>query len=281
MRRLAASALRRVLDVADERRRLDERTAPATKIALRSLFLDYRQLVEGGARLPSVWETGFRVFSQFDEDGVILFLLAVAGPGPRKFVELGAGDGVFASNCANLAVNLGFHGLFAEAREGQVEVGRRFYARHPDTKDEPPVFASAFLTRENVNDIVRSAGLEGEIDLLSIDVDGNDYWLWEALDCVSPRFVVIETHPKLGLHEDYVMPYEPRFDVASMAPGTRVGASPTAMTRLAERLGYRLVGANVYGFNVFYARSDVAQQLPTIQVRDLMRYGAYGRPPTN
>jgi len=129
---------RRILDVADERRRLDERTSPATKAALRSLFVEYRRLAQSGGWLPSVWETGLRVFSQFDEDGVILFLLAVAGDGPRKAVDLGAADGVHASNTANLLFNLGFDGALIDGNEHDVAWGRRFYARHPDTKERPP-----------------------------------------------------------------------------------------------------------------------------------------------
>jgi hypothetical protein len=259
---------RRFLDTADERRRLDDRTSPATKASLRSLFIEYRRLVQSGGWLPSVWDTGLRVFSQFDEDGVILFLLGVAGEGPRKVLDLGAGDGVQASNCANLLLNLGFDGVLIDGDAEQVERGRRFYARHPDTKERPPTLAHAFLSRENVNDVVSRAGLEGEIDLLSIDVDGNDYWFWDALDCVQPRFVLIEAHPELGTAE-YVMPYEPNFVWSEAPPDGRYGASLLAFVRLAERRGYRPVGSNQYGFNLFFAREDVAPTLPAISLDDL------------
>jgi hypothetical protein len=279
-RQLTRELIERVLELADERRRLDERTSPATKIAQRSLFLDYRRLVTSGAGLPSVWETGYRVFSQFDEDGVILFCLAAGGIGTRRFVDIGAGDGVVSSNTANLALNLGFHGLFVDAREVEVERGSRFYATHADTRERPPVFLKEFVTRENVNDIVRDAGFEGEIDLLSIDIDGNDYWIFEALECVRPRLVCIETHTELGL-DDFVAPYDPDFDWRRAPPGARIGASAVATTRLAERLGYRLVGANLYGFNTLYLRSDVVpvDVLPTIGVEELFRHGSYREPP--
>ena len=197
-----------------------------------------------------------------------------AGAGTRRFVDIGAGDGVVASNTANLALNLGFHGLFVDANESLVERGRRFYGRHPDTKVLPPTVAQAFVTRENVNEIVSGSGFEGDIDLLSIDVDGNEYWIWQALECVTPRFVVVEAHTEFGL-EDWVMPYQPEFDGRAAPPGTRMGASPVAMTRLAETLGYRMVGANLYGFNIFYARNDVAEPLPVIELQDLFRHGAY------
>ncbi len=277
-KQLIRAGVERILDLADDRRRLDEKTAPATKIALRSLFQRYRRLAEAGGPLPSVWETGFRVFSQFDEDGVVLFLLGAAGIGTGRFLDVGAGDGVVASNTANLALNLGFHGLMVDARGSEVERGRRFYAAHPDTRERPPVFLQAFVTRANLNGLVAGGGLEGEIDLLSIDVDGNDYWIWQALECVSPRLVVVETHTELGL-EDYVMPYDETFDWRKAPPGTRLGASPVAMTRLAQQLGYRLVGANLYGFNVFYARNDVARGLlPELDVAELFRHGSYRGP---
>ena len=259
---------RRALDVADERRRLDDRTSPATKIALRSRFIDYRRLVDAGGPFPSVWDTGFRVFSQFDEDGVILFLLAVAGVGPRRVLDLGAGDGVHASNCANLLLNLGFDGLLVDGNRESIAWGERFYARHPDTKERPPRLRHAFLTRDSVNDVVADGGLEGEIDFLSIDVDGNDYWLWEALEAVRPRLVVVEAHPELG-RDEYVMPYRPDFVWSNAPEDGRYGASLLALVRLGERLGYRAVGANQYGFNVFFARDDVATALPAITPAEL------------
>lgn len=259
---------RRLLDVADERRRLDDRTSPATKIALRSQFLEYRRLAAEG-RLPQIWDTGFRVFSQFDEDGVILFLLAAAADGPRRVVDLGAGDGRYASNVANLLLNLGFDGLLVDGDAGSIASAERFYAHHPDTRERPPATAHAFLIRENVNDVVSAGGVEGEVDLLSIDVDGNDYWFWEALECVSPRFVVIESHPGLG-REDYVMPYQADFAWTKAPAGDgRFGASLLALVRLGERLGYRPVGSNQYGFNVFFAREDVAPAVPAASLDQL------------
>jgi hypothetical protein len=266
---------RRFLDAADERRRLDDRTSPATKAALRSLFVEYRRLAQSGGWLPSVWDTGLRVFSQFDEDGVILFLLAVGGEGPRKVLDLGAGDGVHASNCANVLLNLGFDGALVDGNADSIAWGRQFYARHPDTKERPPTLTHAFLSRESVNDVVRASGLEGEIDLLSIDVDGNDYWLWDALDCVQPRFVVVEAHPELG-RDDYVMPYEPDFVWSQAPPDGRYGASLLALLRLGEGRGYRAVGSNQYGFNVFFAREDVASALPAISTAELFERAGTG-----
>lgn len=248
------------------------KTSPETKIALRNLYLDYRKSVEREEKLPSVWDTGFRIFSQFDEDGIILFLLGVVGIGPAKFVEVGGGDGVGASNCANLALNLGFDGLFIDGNQDLVKKGVKFYAEHPDTSFYPPQFRHALVTKRNINEILSEAELEGEIDLLSIDIDGNDYWIWEAIECVQPRIVVVETHVEFGLRS-IVVPYKEDF---VWQPGMHphyLGASPVAMTKLADQLGYRLVGANRFGFNVFYLRKDLgSDRMPEIDVSDLFRH---------
>jgi hypothetical protein len=249
-----------------------EKTSPQTKIALRSLYMTYQGSVERGEKLPSVWDTGFRIFSQFDEDGIILFLLGAVGIGPAKFVDIGGGDGVWASNCANLALNLGFDGLFIDGNQDLINKGMKFYADHPDTQFYPPRFRQALITRTNVNEILGEAVIEGEVDLLSIDIDGNDYWIWEAIDCIQPRIVVIETHTEFG-QRSIVVPYKEDF---VWQPGMNphyLGASPVAMTKLADRLGYRLVGANRFGFNAVYLRKDLGMDLiPEVDVADLFRH---------
>jgi hypothetical protein len=265
-RRVAGAVLARL----DERRELAEKTSPALKVGLRTLQTTYRSAAERGEPLPSVWDTGFRVFSEYDEDGVIFFLLSVLGPGSRRFVDIGAGDGIHASNCANLAFNLGFHGLFVDADSDRIDEGRAVYARHRDTRRYPPRFVDAFVKTATVDGLLRDAGFVGDVDVLSIDIDGNDYWIWEAMKSISPRIVMIETHDEYGL-ADVLAPYDEDFVCRRDRPNETVGASPAAMTKLATRLGYRLVGANRLGFNAFYLRNDLAPELvPQIDVADLL-----------
>jgi hypothetical protein len=261
----ATAGLQRRLDLA-------RRTSPSTKAQLRGLYALYRSLAAEPRRLSRYSETGFRVFSQFDEDGIILFILATAGLGRGRFVEIGAGDGIHASNCANLAFNLGFHGLFVESDPVAVERGRSVYGAHDDTRLYPPAFVQLFVTRENILDVLASAGFADDVDVLSIDIDGNDYYVWEALDQVRPRLVVIETHTEHG-NRDVLAPYRSDYDWRKADPSQPVGASPAAMTKLAERLGYRLVGGNRFGFNTFYLRGDLGEGvLPTIGLEELLRH---------
>jgi len=272
VREIARRIVDRVLEVATSQQIIIEKTSPSTKIALKSLYMTYRNKVEKGEKLPSIWELGFRVFSQFDEDGIIVFLLGVIGVGPGKFVDIGGGDGIGASNCANLALNFGFHGLFIDRDIEWIKRGKRFYEKHPDTRLYPPKFEHGTVKRSNVNQIISNAGFQGEIDVLSIDIDGNDYWIWDALECVSPRIVVIETHVEFGMNS-IVVPYDDDYVWERGMHPQYLGASPVAMTKLARRLGYRLVGTNRFGFNAFYIRNDLGKDLiPEIEVSEVFRH---------
>jgi len=197
-RRLTRSVADRAFDYVEAKRELDRRTSPLLKATLRTLWAEYHAAAARGGPLPSVWDTGLRVFSEHDEDGLVLFLLAVVGCDRRWFVDIGSGDGVHASNCANLAFNLGFHGLFVEADEESVARGRAAYDRHPDTRGYAPRFVHAFATAATVDATIREAGFQGDIALLSVDIDGNDYWIWKAIESVAPRVVVEDLRRALG-----------------------------------------------------------------------------------
>ena len=176
----------------------DSSSSPQTKAMCRSLLLHYQQLLKEKTPLPKLADVGFRVYSQCDEDGIILFLFSVAGMTNRVFVEVGAGNGV-ENNCANLAINLGWHGLFMDGDNENAALGTEFYNLHPDTRVFPPQFLLAKVDRDNINDLIRQEGFEGEIDFLSIDIDGMDYWIWQAIECVNPRIVVVEANGKFGM----------------------------------------------------------------------------------
>jgi hypothetical protein len=241
----------------------------STKMGLRQLYFYYQQLIAEKKPLPNIWDVGFRIFSQFDEDGVIHFLLAVAGIGPRKYVDIGCGDGYYGSNTANLSLNLGFHGLGIDGDEQLLKKAHSIFSNHSDTFAYPPKFVKGHVIRENINELISENGFSGEVDVLSIDIDGNDYWVWEAINCISPRIVVIETHVEFGL-ENIVVPYDKDYVHPGKHPQYH-GASPIAMEKLGKKLGYRLVGANRLGFNFIFLRKDLAPDLiPGVKAEDVL-----------
>ncbi len=197
------------------------------------------------------------------------------GPPPavkaiRKCIEIGADDGVN-SNCANWYFHFGFSGLFLDGNPKSIARGEKFYRTHPVPWDFPPKFICSKVTRENINQLVSQAGLKGEISLLSIDIDGNDYWVWDALEVVRPNVVIIETHNEFGM-EDIVVPYDPEYFYPGKHPVYH-GASPVAMVNLARHKGYRLVGANYYGTNFIFVKNGLGETLiPEVSVDSVLAH---------
>src|SRR5262249_23640716 len=98
--------------------------------------------------------------------------------------------------------------------------------------------------------------------------DGNDYWIWDAIEAASPRVVVIETNIELG-DRDVVFPYDPAYAYPGEHPKYH-GASVEAMQRLGEREGYRMVSSNRVGFNTIHVREDEAGRLERLDANELV-----------
>jgi hypothetical protein len=210
-------------------------------------------------RLP-LRNVEFRSFSQNGEDGILLYIFSVIGSTNRKAVEICAGDGM-ECNIANLIINHGWTGLLFDADEAKIARGRQLYGGLSDTFIRPPQLVHTWITTDNVNNLVRGHGFEGEIDLLSLDIDGNDYWIWKALDCIQPRVIVLEYNAWWGPHRSVTVPYDPAFQVDLSRQPLYCGASLAAFVKLAREKGYRLVGSDRMEINAFFVRSDLGCDL--------------------
>jgi SAM-dependent methyltransferase len=226
----------------------------------RSIYLSMAKLVRR-YRAPqeptasgALTSSELRCFSQHGEDGVIAEILARVGHASRFFVEFGVGSGR-EGKCVFLADVLGWHGVFIEPVEQAYSELRNKYAANSAVTT-----VNAIVTPANVEDLFGEAGVPPEPDVLSIDVDGQDYWIWEALDAYRPRVVVIEYNAVLPSGRELVQPrgYADGWD------GTDYfGASLDALCTLAERKGYRLVHTDLSAANAFFARVDLrADTLP-------------------
>jgi len=236
--------------------KIRNRFIPSVQIEQRKLYLKYKELMRKND-LPLLSETGFRVFSQFEEDGLLLFIFSIIGMDNKTFVEIGSDDGIN-SNSANLYFNFGWNGLFIDSNLKSIKIGVSFFNKYPHPWFYKPKFKCAKVNRENVNDLIKNSGICGEIGLLSIDIDGNDYWIWEAINVITPKVVIIETHIEFGLNS-IVVPYKPDYVFPGKHPIYH-GASPVAMNKLARKKGYRLVGANELGFNFIFVKNGVADE---------------------
>jgi len=199
----------------------------------------------------------FRGLSQNEEDGITLALFERIGSFTRRFVEIGAG--VNGGNSGFLARECGWTGVMLEIDEARVRTLTRRFG--------PTVTAvQACVTRENINDLVTGNGGSGDIDLLSVDIDGIDYWVWEALTACRPRVVIAEYNPSFGAERAVTVPYDPRFDRHhfDVVKAAYYGASLPALSSLGARKGYRLVVVEPRGVNAFFVREDLAGDLPRL-----------------
>jgi hypothetical protein len=201
----------------------------------------------------------FRLWSQNGEDGITLALLLEAGIATRRFVELGCGTN--GGNSGFLCNELGWDGLMVDGSAANVEV---LNAQLPPGRVK---VVEAWLTADSVDALIREHGFSGEVDVLSIDIDGNDYWLWERITSISPRIVIVEYNSAFGPDRAVVVPYDPGFERCSVEGGAGLyyGASLAALTELGKRLGYRLICIEPRGVNAYFLRNDVAPHVPAVE----------------
>jgi hypothetical protein len=237
--------------------------------AQKALMQEYRRLALTDRKaLPGLHDIGFRKYSQFEEDGILLYLFSLIPPINRTAVEICAGDGQ-ECNTANLIINHGWWGHLFDGDARNVERGVAFFARHRDSFLYPPRFTHALITAENVNGVLEVSGARGPIDLLSLDIDGMDYWVWRAITIIEPQVVVCETHNPIPADRALTVPYDPQFVATS--PDYR-GASLAAMAKLAAEKGYRLVGTHRFGFNAFFVKRGLAEDLiPEVTVASCLQ----------
>jgi len=230
---------------------------PAVQALLRDRYVD-------PAALPCperLTAQRFRLSSQNEEDGITIALLKEAGIVTRTFVEIGSG--LSGGNSAALAREFGWTGLMVDGAGStrMAQVGRRF----------PGVTAvHAWVTRDNVNDLITSHGFSGDVDFFSLDLDGVDYWIWEAMTACAPRIVVLEYNSMFGAERAVTVPYDESFD-RRRHHTMYYGCSLAAWTRLAARKGYRLVAVEPAGINAFFLRNDLATHIPACDPRTAYR----------
>jgi len=229
----------------------------ATQLMLRER---YRQMRSEGKALASLQDAEFRCQSQNGEDGIIHHIFSVIGAINKKAIEICAGNGI-ECNVANLIINHGWEALLFDGDEGNVARGRDFYSKCQDTFSSPPILVAAWITKDNVDSLVTSRGYSGEIDFLSLDLDGMDYWVWMAIKSISPRLVVLEFNPVWGPALSVAVPYDPDFRIDYSKTPYYCSASLQAFVKLSSAKGYRLIGVQPLGFNAFFLRNDLGRDV--------------------
>ncbi|CAN5626373.1 hypothetical protein BH23PLA1_BH23PLA1_43390 [soil metagenome] len=207
-----------------------------------------------------------KIHSQFGEDGIIAEIFQRIGEGTRYAVEFGIEDGS-ECNTRYLFEHRGWFGLLIDGSADHVAMAQARYA------DRPVRILERFLTVENILDIFTEASVPVEPDLLSIDVDGNDYWLWEKLLLAyRPRVVVIEYNGRWIPPVCWVMPYNPEH---CWDGSVYFCASLEALARLGAAHDYQLVGCSMAGGNAFFVRRDqLGDRFPSAERGPRYHYSA-------
>jgi hypothetical protein len=197
-------------------------------------------------RLPKF---GYRVYSQSDEDGILHEIFRRIGDGGRTFVELGAGDGI--ENNSLFLLMQGWRGLWVEGSARRVAgAKKKLVGVIPEGR---VVVEEHFVTAANVDSLLSKYAPSQSVDLLSIDLDGNDYYILDAIRSISPRVIVVEYNAKFPPDFPWVMQYNEAHEWDST---DYFGASLKALERLLSTKGYSLVGCNLLGTNAFFVRTD-------------------------
>lgn len=199
----------------------------------------------------------FSAFSQFGDDGIIQYLIHNAETDTETFIEFGVED-YLESNTRFLLVNNNWRGLVIDSSAENIE---RIKQANPYWKYDLTA-VHCWVDRENINSIIESAGFAGPIGLLSIDIDGNDYWIWECLEAAKPRIVIIEYNSVFGNEHAITIPYNRNFN-RTIAHYSNLywGASLKALCILGEKKGYAFVGCNSSGNNAYFIRNDSLRKI--------------------
>jgi len=209
---------------------------------------------EKAADLRALTPYGFTAYSQTDEDGIFQEIFRRIGTTNRTLIDFGCAEGV--ENNTTYLILTGWRGLWMDGDPAGIRKCRQDFRRQIEAGRL--LLKQAFITRENINGLIREAGLPEEIDILSIDIDGNDYWVWEAIDCVSPRVVAIEYNATFRPPAQVVQVYEPQYRPNY---SNSYGASLKALECLGARKGYSLAGCSFSGVNAFFVRNDLVKDL--------------------
>jgi len=199
-------------------------------------------------------EVEFKVFSQFGEDGIIQYLINNIPIKNKIFIECGV-QNYKESNTRFLLINNNWKGLVIDSDSKSID-----YIKNDDIYWRYDIKAiSKFITKENINNLFSSNGFEGDIGLLNIDIDGNDYWVWDAIKVVNPRIVICEYNSILGCKDAVTIPYNPNFNrTKAHYSNLYFGASLPALCYLANKKGLIFIGSNSAGNNAFFVRKDLA-----------------------
>ncbi len=210
-------------------------------------------LMQRAAPQGPLWQHEFKVFSQWGEDGIIQFLVNNVAIKNRTFIEFGVED-FSESNCRFLMMKDQWHGYVIDGSPANMERLRSSYFFWQNALN----CKASFITRENVAVLLDESGFDKELGILSVDIDGVDYHVLEALAQWRPAILIVEYNDTFGWERPVSVPYDSAFVRRQKHFSNQYwGANLPAFRHLADQRGYALVGTNSVGSNAFFIRREL------------------------
>ncbi|SHG93401.1 hypothetical protein [Flavobacterium defluvii] len=212
--------------------------------------------------IASLTEVEFQVFSQFGDDGIIQWLVNNLDIENKTFVEFGV-EKYIESNTRFLLFNNKWKGLVIDGEQRNIT-----YIKNDVVSSSFDLQSIAsFITKDNINELIKSRNFDKELGLLSIDIDGNDYWIWKCLDDIKPVIVISEYNAEFGLNP-WTIPYQEDFVWDKKENIYYWGTSLKSLCDLAEQKDYSFIGCNSQGNNAYFIRNDKMKDLKKISCED-------------
>ena len=206
----------------------------------------------------------FTVFSQWGDDGIIQYLINRLDIKSKYFVEFGV-ENYTEANTRFLLINNNWGGLIMDGSKANIDEVKNseIYWKY-DLKA-----LDVFITTDNINKLIVENETPEDLGILSIDIDGNDYWIWENIDTINPIIVIAEYNSVFGIDKPWSVPYQADF-VRTEAHFSNLyfGCSLLSLCDLANKKGYYFVGCNAAGNNSYFIRKDKIGPLKALSAEE-------------
>tara|TARA_B100000579_G_scaffold38824_1_gene27129 strand:- start:266 stop:1189 length:924 start_codon:yes stop_codon:yes gene_type:complete len=226
------------------------------KLAIGKLLLKRNKL----KKIEKIEDIEFKIFSQFGDDGIIQFLIdkLEIDYEYQNFIEFGVED-YSEANTKFLLLNNNWSGLILDSSNENIEnIKKKIFF----WKFELEAIKS-FITKENINSIITNSNINRKkIGILSIDIDGNDYWVWKEINVIDPLIVIVEYNSTFGFEKKISIPYKQDFE-RSKAHHSNLywGASIEALKFLAKQKGYKFLTTNSAGNNAYFIKENIFDKI--------------------
>ncbi|MBK0380650.1 hypothetical protein [Mucilaginibacter segetis] len=224
--------------------------------------------------INSITDVEFQVFSQFGDDGIIQYLVNKLDIPNKVFIEFGV-ENYKESNTRFLLINNKWSGLVIDGGKQNIDYIKRDAVSWANNLHA----VHAFITTENINQIIGgflAKGYPSEIGILSVDIDGNDYFVWKEINTVNPIIVIAEYNAVFGAEKAWTIPYQEDFYRLDADPTSQYwGASLKCLCILAEEKGYYFIGCNSNGNNAYFIRKDKIADLKPLSCAEGFMQATY------